>query len=154
MAARNRLTALIGIQQNRPSRCCSPFLCATLVALILAAAPANSAAQTAGTGALSGTVTDASGSVIAAAQVKVTSESSGEVRTVTTGAAGFFTVPLLLPGAYRVDVTKEGFRTATIPHVQIVVTETNALNIRLEVGQVSEKVIVEAQVAQLQTESS
>jgi hypothetical protein len=154
MAARNRLTASIDIQQNRSSRRYSLFLCATLVALILAAAPANSVAQTAGTGALSGTVTDASGSVIAAAQVRVTSESSGEVRTVTTGSAGSFTVPLLLPGAYRVEVTKEGFRTATIPHVQIVVTETNALNIRLEVGQVSEKVIVEAQVAQLQTESS
>jgi hypothetical protein len=136
------------------SRNCTAFLCATLVALILAVMPATSAAQTAGTGALSGTVTDASGSVIAGAQVKVTRESSGEVRTVTTGGPGSFTVPLLLPGAYRVDVTKDGFRTATVPHVQIIVTETNALNIRLEVGQVSEKVIVEAQVAQLQTESS
>ena len=130
------------------------FLCATLVGLILGVMPARSAAQTAGTGALSGTVTDASGSVIAGAQVRVTSENSGEVRTVTTGAPGSFTVPLLLPGTYRVDVTKDGFRTATVPHAQITVTETNALNIRLEVGQVSEKVFVEAQVAQLQTESS
>ena len=95
------------------SRNCTSFLCATLVALLLAIMPATSAAQTAGTGALSGTVTDASGSVIAGAQVKVTSEGSGEVRTVTTGGPGSFTVPLLLPGAYRVDVTKDGFRTAT-----------------------------------------
>src|SRR5271168_488238 len=154
MAAKERRISSIDVQRNRSSRTCALFLCATLVALILGGMPANSPAQTAGTGALSGTVTDQSGSSIAGAQVKVTSESSGETRTVTTNSTGSFTVPLLLPGAYRVEVTKEGFRTATIPHVQIVVTETNALNIRLEVGQVSEKVIVEAQVAQLQTESS
>ncbi len=154
MAARIRRIASNDIRKLRSSRRCSLFLCATLVAFLLGALPANSPAQTAGTGALSGTVTDASGSVIAAAQVKVTSESSGETRTVTTGAAGFFTLPLLSPGTYRVDVIRDGFRTATIPHVQIIVTETNALNIRLEVGQVSEKVVVEAQVEQLQTESS
>jgi hypothetical protein len=130
------------------------FLCVTLVALILGALPGRAAAQTAGTGALSGIVTDASGSSVAAAEVKVTSESSGEVRTVSTNSIGAFNVPLLLPGAYRVEVAKEGFRAVTVPHVQIVVTETNSLNIRLEVGQVSEKVVVEAEVAQLQTESS
>ena len=142
------------LTKNSVSRSRAWLRCATLVALLLAAMPATSLAQTAGTGALSGTVTDASGSSIAGAQVTVTSESSGEVRTVTTAGPGTFTVPLLLPGAYRVDVTKDGFRTATVPHVQIIVTETNSLNIRLEVGQVSEKVVVEAQVAQLQTESS
>jgi hypothetical protein len=154
MAAIERLVFSVNAQRNYFSWSCASLFCATLVALFLVAMPATSVAQTAGTGALSGTVTDASGSVIAGAQVKVTSESSGEVRTVTTGGPGSFTVSLLLPGAYSVEVMKDGFRTATVPHVQIVVTETNALNIRLEVGQVSEKVVVEAQVAQLQTESS
>jgi hypothetical protein len=148
---------IFGVEKDHgilATRICNALLCAALVALVLGVTPARSAAQTAGTGALSVTVTDASGSVIAGAQVKVTSESSGETRMVQTGANGTFTVPLLLPGAYSVEVTKEGFRTATVPHAQVIVTETNALNIRLEVGQVSEKVFVEAQVAQLQTESS
>ena len=154
MAAIERPNSIAKNLDFPASRSCTAFLCATLVALFLTLTPTPSSAQTAGTGALSGIVTDASGSVIAGAQVQVTSESSGEVRTATTGGPGSFTVPLLLPGAYRVDVTKDGFRTATVPHVQVIVTETNSLNIRLEVGQVSEKVIVEAQVAQLQTESS
>jgi hypothetical protein len=154
MAAIEQLISSVEIQGKRASRRCKLFLCATLVALLVGAMPATSAAQTAGTGALSGIVTDASGSSISGAQVKVTSESSGEVRTASTNNIGAFSVPLLLPGAYRVDVTKDGFRTATVPHAQIIVTETNALNIRLEVGQVSEKVVVEAQVTQLQTESS
>jgi Carboxypeptidase regulatory-like domain len=127
-----------------------------VVCLLLGTVPVAPAllAQTAGTGALSGTVTDASGASIPGAKVKVTSESSGEARSVTTSAGGTYSVPLLLPGAYRVEATKEGFRTVSIPHVQIIVTETNALNIRLEVGQVSDTVIVAAEATQMQTESS
>jgi hypothetical protein len=154
MAAIERLISSIEVQGMRASRCWALFLSATLVALFLGGLPVKSAAQTAGTGALSGTVTDPSGSSISGAQVKVTSESSGEVRTVATNNIGVFNVPLLLPGAYRVEVIQPGFRTATVPRVQIIVTETNSLTIRLEVGQVSETVVVEAQVAQLQTESS
>ncbi len=154
MATMENLISGANSRTHRVSYSSPLLLCATLVAFILFVTPAKTAAQSAGTGALSGIVTDPSGSSIAAAQVTVTSDSSGEVRTVSTNSIGAFTVPLLLPGAYRVDVTKDGFRTATVPHVQIIVTETNALNVRLEVGQVSEKVIVEAQVTQLQTESS
>jgi len=154
MAAKETLISSIDIQRNRAYRSCALFFCATLVALSLLAMPAISAAQTAGTGALSGTVTDQSGSSIAGAQVKVTSEASGEVRTVTTNATGSFIVPLLLPGTYRVEISQTGFRSVTVPHVKITVTETNALTLRLEVGQIAETVVVEAQVAQLQTESS
>ena len=154
MNAIKRLNSAIDNQSIRGPRIRAAFICATLVSSLLFGAPPKTAAQSAGTGALSGIVTDASGSSVAGARVKVTSQSSGEVRTVSTGPAGTYTVPALLPGAFRVDVTKEGFRTSTIPSVQIVVTETNTLNISLEVGQVAEKVIVEAQVSQLQTESS
>src|SRR5271154_4354188 len=127
MAAKQTRIFSIDMQGNRASRCCALFLCATLVALFLCGMPANSAAQTAGTGALSGIVTDQSGSSISGAQVKVTSEASGEVRTVSTNAIGAFNVALLLPGTYRVEVTQTGFRSVTVPHVKITVTETNAL---------------------------
>jgi hypothetical protein len=144
----------VGIPSKSSSRLPKILVCATLVALLCIAMPLPSAAQTAGTGALSGIITDASGAFVSGAQVKTTSDSSGEVRAVTTGSAGTYSVPLLVPGTYSVEVSKAGFRTSTIPHVQIIVTETNALNIRLEVGQVSEKVIVEEQAEQLQTENS
>jgi len=130
------------------------LLSVVLSALLFSFLPANAAAQSASTGALTGVVTDASGSTIAGAQVQVTSEASGDVRTVTTGPSGNYSVPLLPPGLYSVSVSKTGFRTSTIPHAQIIVTETNALNVRLEVGEVSEKVVVQEQVQQLQTEDS
>jgi hypothetical protein len=154
MAAKETLISSFDIQENRASRSYALFLCATLVALFLLALPAISAAQTAGTGALSGTVTDQSGSSVGGAQVKVTSEASGEVRTVTTSPTGYFVVPLLLPGTYHVEVSQTGFRSVSVAHIKITVTETNALTLRLEVGQIAETVVVEAQVAQLQTETS
>ncbi len=154
MAAKETLISSFDIQENRASRSYALFLCATLVALFLLALPAISAAQTAGTGALSGTVTDQSGSSVGGAQVKVTSEASGEVRTVTTTPTGYFVVPLLLPGTYHVEVSQTGFRSVSVAHIKITVTETNALTLRLEVGQIAETVVVEAQVAQLQTETS
>ena len=154
MAAKETFISSIDMQENRASRSCALFLCATLVALFLLAMPAISAAQTAGTGALSGTVTDQSGSSVGGAQVKVTSEASGEVRTVTTSPTGYFVVPLLLPGTYHVEVSQTGFRSVSVAHIKITVTETNALTLRLEVGQIAETVVVEAQVAQLQTETS
>ncbi len=154
MAAKETFISSIDMQGNRASRSCALFLCATLVALFLLAMPAISAAQTAGTGALSGTVTDQSGSSVGGAQVKVTSEASGEVRTVTTSPTGYFVVPLLLPGTYHVEVSQTGFRSVSVAHIKITVTETNALTLRLEVGQIAETVVVEAQVAQLQTETS
>jgi len=55
-------------------------------------------AQTAGTGALSGIVTDASGASVVDAQLTITSEASGETRSVTSAAGGNYIVPLLPPG--------------------------------------------------------
>ncbi len=127
---------------------------AALLSFFLTAASLRLNAQSASTGALAGLVTDASGATIPGAQLQVMSEASGEVRTVTTGPAGNYSVPLLPPGRYTVVVSKTGFRTLTIPHAQVVVTETNALNIRLEVGEISTKVVVQEQVQQLQTEDS
>jgi Carboxypeptidase regulatory-like domain len=110
--------------------------------------------QTAGTGALVGNINDPSGAAIVGAQVKATSETTGETRTVSSGTNGSFLVALLLPGLYEVAVAQTGFKTTHFTHVQIFVTETATLNARLEIGAVSERVTVVAPTEQLQTESS
>jgi len=110
--------------------------------------------QTAGTGALVGNIKDPSGAAIVGAQVKATSETTGETRTVSSGTNGSFLVALLLPGLYQVEVAQSGFKAKQFTHVQIFVAETATLNVRLEIGAVSERVTVEAATEQLQTESS
>jgi hypothetical protein len=111
-------------------------------------------AQTAGTGALSGSVVDVRGGTVAGAKVIVTSHATGEARSVFTDDRGGFLVSTLLPQLYRVEISKDGFKTLSIPDVRVTVAETTVLNLRLEVGQISELVVVEGYAQRLQTESS
>ncbi len=114
----------------------------------------RAAAQTAATGALGGTVTDASGAVVPGAKVYVTSRTSGEVRTAQSGARGGYFVPLLSPGSYSVIISKSGFETSTYPNIQIEVTETATLNVRMQIGPMRQTVSVTSGTSQLQTVSS
>ena len=99
-------------------------------------------AQTSTTGLLRGMVTDPSGRVISRADLHLTNERTNEVRTGKTGSDGAYIVPLLPPGAYRVDIDAIGFARATVTPVVIAVTETNVTNITLKVGSESTKVEV------------
>ncbi|MGH9844267.1 MAG: TonB-dependent receptor domain-containing protein [Blastocatellia bacterium] len=120
---------------------------------IMVAAPLCSA-QTASTGALSGAITDPTGAVVPGVQIKVTSEATGETRTVTSRSDGTYVVPLLSPGSYRVEAEGKGFKRGTLSGVRVEVTETATLDVRLEVGATDETVTVNADAAVVQTESS
>ncbi len=67
---------------------------------------------------------------------------------------GSYSVPLLSPGEYRVDISKSGFRQLNFASVRVIVTETERLDVRIEVGMVSENVTVMATTEELQTASS
>ena len=123
-----------------------------LILCLLCASPAWG--QTAGTGAIAGTVTDPSGRSVPNATVTATSLGTGQERTATTGTAGDFKFSLLPPGNYQLKFTASGFKTSTVGPVTVNVTETAVANQALEVGAVSESVTVEANIQTLQTESS
>jgi len=124
---------------------------ALLVPLSLAP---RGAAQTSGTGAISGIVSDATGGSVADARILVTSQATGEARIVTSNSRGAYVVPALLPGLYEVQVTRDGFKTLSAHNIKVTVTEATPLDLHLEVGQVSERIMVEGSTEQLQTESS
>ena len=111
-------------------------------------------AQTAGTGALAGTVTDPTGAVMPQVQIAVKSEATGEVRTVMSQQNGDYVVPLMLPGRYTVEASKTGFKVSVLTGIQVNVTETATLNIRLGVGTEKQSVTVQGATEQLETESS
>lgn len=116
--------------------------------------PGEVAAQTAATGALKGIVTDPSGSVISGATIVINSLAMGQSRTVLTQNNGSYLVPYLDPGTYRLEVSAKGFKSLAVEKVEVHVTETVPLDLRLQVGSVSEKVTVQDIPELVQTESS
>src|ERR1039458_1817638 len=82
-------------------------------------------AQGGAIGAITGTVADASGAVVAGARVDIVREATGQMeRHLTTDSAGAFTANLLLVGAYTVQVRASGFATPKFPGVVVNITET------------------------------
>jgi hypothetical protein len=111
-------------------------------------------AQTGGTGAITGSITDPSAATLGGAEVKVTEVATGATQISRTNQQGRFVVSLLPPGQYTLEITKPGFKLVTSPDVQVIVAETTVLNVRMELGTVAETITVAASGLELQTQSS
>jgi outer membrane receptor protein involved in Fe transport len=114
-----------------------------VVALLL---PAVLLAQSAGgVSGITGTVRDASGSVVPNAKVVISSTNQGKLRSIQTNEAGVFTAPALLPGSgYQVTVTAPGFAEYDAKDLVLQVGQNLSLNVSLEVGQTATNVEVTA----------
>ncbi len=125
-----------------------------LVAFCLCVASPAALAQNAGTGAIAGTITDPTEKAVLDAQITVTNQATGAKVTVKSQSGGTYTVPLLLPGLYTVEVSKDGFKSSVAKDIRVNVTETEGLNIKLELGTISQTIVVQAAASVMQTESS
>src|SRR3982075_2989489 len=127
----------------------------SFVAVVFAAVVALSAegfAQGGATGAITGTVQDASGAFIANAEVQITNQDTGVLeRTVRTDASGSFTTPLLPVGTYVVSVKSSGFADASFSNIVVRVTETTRLIAKLTPSAVQQKIEVQALVQAVDT---
>jgi hypothetical protein len=103
------------------------------------------------TSQISGTVTDASGAVIAGAQITVTQTNTGISRTATSDANGVYSLPSLPLGPYRIEVKKEGFTTFNQTGIVLQVGTGVTVNPVLQVGAVSQSVQVEATAPMVDT---
>ena len=122
-------------------------------AALIGFAPAT-LAQNAETGALTGTVSDPSGGVVAGATVTATNLNTGQSRTATTDADGSYKFNLLPPADYKVTFSAKGFQTAEVPSVAVHVTETAVLNQKLEIGSQTISVTVESTAETIQTQNA
>ena len=98
--------------------------------------------QTANTGAISGSVSDASGALVAGAAVVIVSEATQEERTLTTDAQGSFSIPFLTPGSYDLTVRTPGFKPLVLNDIQVQITEVNRLKIQLTISGAKEQITV------------
>ena len=96
---------------------------------------------------LEGTVTDASGSVIPGATVKVLAVDTGLTVEQQTNPKGYYRLPGLAVGKYTVTTTARGFKTKIVEDVIVRVGQTRTLDMELAVGGIDEKVEVKATMA-------
>ncbi len=122
--------------------------------VILASLASLSLAQTAGTGAIAGTITDPNSAVVAGASISAINVTTTEKRTVVSSSTGTYLVPLLPPATYRVEVSKGGFKVSVNANVPVHITETTTVNVQLTVGGARETVEVSANAEVLKTEQS
>jgi hypothetical protein len=81
-------------------------------------------------GSMAGSVADASGAAVPAAEVKIVNKETGLTRSVQTESAGEFSFPDLVPGIYTVTATKTGFQ-AYVQDIQVAVGKVASLPITL-----------------------
>ena len=105
------------------------------------------------TGDIKGIVTDPSGAAVPSAKVLLMSVETGENRSAATDQEGRYGFPLLKVGDYAVAVEAQGFRRATIA-ASVRSAETASVNLKLEVGQLTEQVTVTDAVSPLDTQSA
>jgi len=99
-------------------------------------------AQSIPTGSLAGTVKDPTGAFVSNASVVVKNAGTNAEFTTQTSDSGTFTVPSLTQGLYTVTVSAPGFKQLIAQNVKIDVAKTSNVEIVLEIGQVSETVVI------------
>ncbi len=106
------------------------------------------------TASISGTVTDASGAVVAGATVTATNVETGVVTTLTTNGQGFYSFQSLPLGTYAIGVQQSGFKAYTQTGVVLDVNSALTIDVKLSVGATSEKVEVSSDALHVDTEST
>lgn len=103
-------------------------------------------------GSIVGNVLDASNAPVPGASVKVVNKGTGVVREAVTNDVGSYNFPTVPSGSFDITVTKTGFQTATKQDVAVTINSVARADITLNVGQVTETVVVTAQAPDLQTD--
>ena len=109
--------------------------------LVLILIPSLAAAQ-ATTGEVTGRVEDSGGAIVPGVTVSAENRETGYLRSTLTNAQGEYLITLLPPGRYNVSAELEGFKRAVREGVSITVGTRQTLNLLLEVGGITEQVLV------------
>ena len=87
---------------------------------------------------VSGVVTDPTGAVIPGTNIDLQNLETGLKRSATSDDAGAYAFLQVIPGQYRISATATGFRGTTINDVRLLVNNPTTVNIKMEVGQITE----------------
>ncbi len=114
----------------------------------------QSYAQVAGTASLQGTITDSTGAVIPNAAITLTNTATQIKRSATSDGSGLYNFPNVAIGTYSLSVTEAGFQSYTQTNIVLEVGSSIAVNVKMTVGEASQRIEVKAEALALQTEDS
>ena len=127
------------------------FTFAAAIALVaLVATPAGAQVLY---GSIVGTVEDPSGAVVPSATVTIVNTETSATREATVDSGGRFSILNVVPGRYDLTVKAAGFRSVQRSGLDVSINQITREDIKLEVGQITETVSVEASAVQLQTDN-
>ena len=125
----------------------------TLIVLSLLALAAPLGAQES-RGQITGRVQDSSEAVVVGVEVRATNTATNVIYNVKTNETGDYVLSYLLPGTYKLSVSSPGFREHVREDIPIRIADRVVINVILEPGQISERVVVEARAPLLEQASS
>jgi outer membrane receptor protein involved in Fe transport len=105
-------------------------------------------------GTIVGTVNDNTGAAVSGATVTLTNDETGERRTGSTDSSGDYQFVSLTPDNYKLEIEATGFKHYTRDGIAVQVDQTFRANAAMEVGTVSQQVVVTAQAPIMQTETA
>ncbi len=131
-----------------------PLSSISLCLAFLLICPLCSFAQTTiSTGSIQGVITDPSGALIGNAKISISNKSTGRVLTVKSTSAGAYTSGALTPGNYTLTVEAPGFKT-TETAVTVEVGVTTPGNVKLQLGQATQVVVVQETPVEVNTQQA
>ena len=122
--------------------------------LLLCSLGVSLLAQTTGSGAITGTITDPSGGVVPAAAIAIKQTATGAERSLATNDAGIFVAQFLQPGAYEITVQKQGFTRTVRTGITLQVGQSLTVNLTLPLQSTTETVTVAGDAAIVDTEKT
>jgi len=105
-------------------------------------------------GTILGTVRDSSGAVLPAVAITVTNSGTNQSRTAVTNETGDWVVPELIVGEYSVTVELPGFKKEKLDKLRLQVDARLRVDVKMEVGQISETIEVTGETPLVATDTS
>ena len=129
-----------------------PFALLSFCAAVVALAPVAFAQETRAT--LSGIVTDQSGSVVTKAKIRLANRDTSVAFETATNDAGQYRFLFLNPGIYQLTAEMSGFRTFVRDGIELHVSQSGVVDVKLQIGQASESVTVTSEAPLLESEKA
>ena len=145
---RSKISQLKGDKPTSKSRV---VLCLVLFGLLAAGQTAFAQSSN---GEITGLVTDSSGAAVAGASVDAVNNATGVAYTTTTNGAGVYVLPQLIPGPYKVTLSKEGFASVERPQLTVRTGDHLSLDFSLKPATTKEMVTVSGSAPLLQSDQS